>query len=168
MSLLNILQFPDPNLKLIAQPVSTFNTEELDTIVKNMFETMYEAQGVGLAAIQVNIQKRIITIDVSEKRNSPLCLINPKIIEKNNEIISEEGCLSFPGVYAKIKRAEIIKIEYWDEKEKKHSLEASDLLSRCIQHEIDHLDGITFYDHLSPLKQRLISEKLKKIRSKSF
>jgi peptide deformylase len=167
MSLLNILQFPDPRLKHAALAVETFDAA-LQEIVASMLETMYEAQGVGLAAIQVNIPKRIIVIDVSEARNEPLALINPQIVNKQGTLEWEEGCLSFPGVYAKVKRAAEIGISYYDCAGKKETLDATGLLSVCIQHELDHLDGITFYDHLSPLKQTIIKKKLEKIRRKTL
>jgi len=167
MPLLNILQFPDPRLKLKAETVTTIDTEIM-TLVDNMFETMYEAVGVGLAATQVNIQKRIITIDVSEDRRHPLCLINPEILVRKGSLIWEEGCLSFPGVYAKVNRASEIEISYLDNNGEQHLLKADGLLCVCIQHEIDHLDGITFYDHLSPLKQQLMRKKLEKNRRRAL
>lgn len=167
MALLNILQFPDPRLKLVAEPVANI-TDETRKIVADMFETMYEAQGVGLAAIQVNIQQRIIAIDVSEDKTTKLCLINPIITKTEGQVIWEEGCLSFPGVYAKVKRAEKIEVEFLDENANKHKIAADGLLAVCIQHEIDHLDGITFYDHLSKIKQNMLQKKLKKIRDKQL
>ena len=165
MSLLNIVEFPDPRLKKIANKVAAVD-DSIRTTVDNMFATMYHADGVGLAAIQVDIQQRIIVIDTSEERNQPLCLINPEIIESGGAIELNEGCLSFPGVYAKVKRNAWVKINYLDRDGNKQSTRAEGLLSVCIQHEIDHLDGITFYDHLSPLKQTLLLQKLKKARDK--
>jgi len=167
VALLNILQFPDKRLKAIASPVEHFN-EELQQIIADMFETMYEAQGVGLAATQVNIQQRIIVIDTSRDRSNPLCLINPEITHQEGTLEWEEGCLSFPGVYAKVKRFAKIGINYNDQNGTQQSLEAEQLFSVCIQHEIDHLNGITFYDHLSALKQQMLKKKLKKIREKSL
>lgn len=169
MSLLNILQFPDPLLKLKAEPVSDILAPEIQNTVRDMFETLYEIEGgMGLAAIQVNIQKCIIVIDVSLHRKEPLCLINPEITHQEGEILSEEGCLSFPGVYAKVKRAKRIEVSFYDQKNKMHQLKATDLLGVCIQHEIDHLNGITFYDHLSPLKQEMMRTKISKLRRKTL
>ncbi len=167
MSLINILQFPDPRLKNKAVPVTVFD-EALATTIANMFETMYEAYGVGLAAIQVNIQQQIIVIDVSHEQNQPLCLINPEITEKHGTILSEEGCLSFPGVYAKVQRAKDVQVKFLDKTGKPQTLKATGLLSQCIQHETDHLNGITFYDHLSSLKQELLRKKLEKNRRRSL
>jgi peptide deformylase len=168
MSLLNILQFPDPRLKKIATPVATFDDEIL-SLITNMFETMYEAQGVGLAATQVNVHKRVIVLDVSNEQNQPLALINPEIVTKLGVLEREEGCLSFPGVYAKVKRYQDIEIKYRDHNGKLQSLKAnSGLLSACIQHEIDHLDGITFFDHLSLLKRELLEKKLEKNRKRAL
>jgi peptide deformylase len=168
MSLLNILQFPDPRLKKIATPVATFDDEIL-SLITNMFETMYEAQGVGLAATQVNVHKRVIVLDVSNEQNQPLALINPEIVTKLGVLEREEGCLSFPGVYAKVKRYQDIEIKYRDHNGKLQSLKANGgLLSACIQHEIDHLDGITFFDHLSLLKRELLEKKLEKNRKRAL
>lgn len=167
MALLNILQFPDPRLKLTAESVTDFSTE-LPRLIDDMFETMYEAVGVGLAATQVNIQQRIIVIDVSEHHKEPLCLINPTIVSKEGTTVWEEGCLSFPGVYAQIQRAKTITLSYRDPQNTLHTLEADGLLGICIQHELDHLNGITFFDHLSPLKQSMMRKKLSKIRKKTL
>lgn len=167
MALLNILQFPDPRLKNIAKPVEVFD-EALKTLVQDMFETMYEAQGVGLASIQVNVPKQVIVIDVSSEQNAPLCLINLEILAERGTIDWEEGCLSFPGVYAKVQRAKEIDITFLDKTGKKQTLTAEGLLSICIQHELDHLNGITFYDHLSPLKQAMLKKKLDKIRRRAL
>lgn len=167
MALLNILQFPDPRLKKTAEIVDTFDQEIFD-LVDNMLETMYEAQGVGLAAIQVNVTKKVIVCDASQERNQPLCLINPQISEKRGEIDWEEGCLSFPGVYAKVKRSKEIDVVYYDREGRLKQITADGLLAICIQHEMDHLNGITFYDHLSPLKQSLLRKKLDKVRRKAL
>ena len=168
MSLLNILQFPDKRLTLKADPVAPEDIQTIQPIVKDMFETMYEAQGVGLAAIQVNIQKRIIVMDVSRDQSQPLAIINPEIIETEGTMNWEEGCLSFPGVYAKVKRHKIIRFTYLDESGNTQEQKADGLFSVCVQHELDHLDGITFYDHLSPLKQQLLKKKLQKVRDRSL
>lgn len=163
MSLLNILQFPDNRLRLMAEEVEIFD-DALKSTVKDMFETMYQGHGVGLAAIQVNIQQRIIVMDTSPEQNSPICLINPKIVHKEGQCISEEGCLSFPGVYAKVKRAVKITTQYLDEHGKEHERTSTELESNCIQHEIDHLNGVVFVDHLSKLKRSLLLKKLEKLQ----
>ena len=166
MALLHVLQYPDQRLKKIAIPIqlSEIPSKKIKTITDNMFETMYQAQGIGLAATQVDIHLQIITIDLSENKNHPICLINPKIISTNGLISSEEGCLSFPGIYAKIQRYQNITVEYFDLLTTKQVLNATDLLSICIQHEIDHLHGLTFFDHLSLLKKHLLEKKLNKLR----
>ncbi len=167
MALLNILQFPDPRLKKKATLVDTFDQETFK-LVNDMLETMYEAQGVGLAAIQVNVAKRIIVIDVSQTHNQPICLINPEIIGSREAIEWDEGCLSFPGVYAKVKRSKEIDVTFYDAMGKMHQISADGLLAICIQHELDHLNGITFYDHLSSLKQAMLRKKLDKLRRKAL
>jgi len=168
MSLLNILQFPDPRLKQSAALVLDFD-QPIVRLVEDMFKTMYNARGVGLAATQVNVHKHVITIDVSRDQSQPLCLINTEITAKRGSIDWEEGCLSFPGVYAKIKRAESIDITFYDMLGRIQHLSTEGLLSICIQHELDHVQGITFYDRLSsPLKQRLMREKLEKNRRKAL
>jgi peptide deformylase len=161
MAKLNILTLPDKRLTTVAQPVSVFD-EALRTLVANMFETMYEAPGIGLAATQVDVHKSVVVIDVSEDNDQPLCLINPKIIEKQGHQVHEEGCLSVPGIYAKVKRASNIKVEAQNEKGEEIQFEADELLAICIQHELDHLQGIVFLDHLSPLKRKMALKKLEK------
>lgn len=168
MPLLNILQFPDPGLKKIAVPVEIFDAE-IDVLVANMFETLYEAQGVGLAATQVNVQKRVIVIDISREGNQALTLINPEFISREDRFDWEEGCLSFPGVYAKIHRFKKITVKYRDRLGRLQEISAeNDLLSACIQHEMDHLDGISFFDHLSALKRELLRKKLDKNRKRAL
>lgn len=168
MPLLNILQFPDPRLKKMATPVDIFDAD-ITNLVANMLETMYEAQGVGLAATQVNVHKRVIVLDVSSQQNQPLALINPEIVSKSGPLEWDEGCLSFPGVYAKVKRFHDIEIKYRDQHGKLQNLQAKGgLLSACIQHEIDHLNGITFFDHLSLLKRELLEKKLEKNRKRAL
>lgn len=168
MPLLNILQFPDPRLKKIATPVDVFDNDIL-SLVANMFETMYEAQGVGLAATQVNVHKRVIVLDISTEQNQPIVLINPEIVSKLGTLEWDEGCLSFPGVYAKVKRHQDIEIKYRDHYGKLQNLKANGgLLSACIQHEMDHLNGITFFDHLSLLKRELLEKKLEKNRKRAL
>jgi peptide deformylase len=163
MALMNILQFPDPRLKNVAKEIDVFD-QDLVRLVKDMLETMYEAQGVGLAATQVNVPKRVFVLDVSDERNQPLCLINPVITNKRGVVNCEEGCLSFPGAYATVKRAKEVDVSFYDHLGKIQQLSATDLFANCIQHELDHLNGVTFYDHLSPLKQSLLRKKLDKRR----
>ena len=166
MALLHILQYPDQRLKKIADPIKLpeITNTKIKTIIANMFETMYQAKGIGLAATQVDIHLQIITIDISEQRNQPFCLINPHILSTVGSLNSEEGCLSFPGVYAKVSRYCNVTVEYMDPLANKQVLAATDLLSVCIQHEIDHLHGLTFFDHLSLLKRHMLEKKLNKIR----
>jgi len=159
--ILNILKYPDKKLRTIAKPVVSFD-ETIKQQVKDMFETMYEAPGIGLAATQVNFHQRIIVIDVSEQCNEPICLINPEIIEKSGEIQWEEGCLSVPDYYENVIRANDIKVQALNQNGETFELEASEMLSVCIQHEIDHLDGILFIDHLSKLKQKRLKKKTEK------
>jgi peptide deformylase len=167
MTLMNILQFPDPRLKLIAKKVEEV-TPEIKEICASILETMYETNGVGLAAIQVNLQKRIIAVDISDLQNQGLILINPEIIQHEGEIEWEEGCLSFPGVFAKVKRYQAITVKYLDIHGVENIIEATELFGVCIQHEIDHLNGITFYDHLSNAKKVLLKNKLTKLRKKAL
>ena len=161
MALLEILEYPDARLRTKAEPVSDFN-DDLQHQIDNMFETMYAAPGIGLASTQVDFHKQLIVIDISEDKNEPLVLINPKIIERRGVEEREEGCLSFPGVYAKVERADEVTIEALDRKGKPYKLDADGLLAVCIQHEIDHIEGKLFVDYLSPLKRERIKKKLKK------
>jgi peptide deformylase len=165
MSVLDILIFPDPRLKKIAEPVTQVD-EHIKKIINDMLETMYHAAGIGLAATQANIHQRIIVIDISENRRSPICLINPAIINHSGTIGWQEGCLSFPNIYTKVKRHTNIEIEYLDIDNKTQSLTADGLLSICIQHELDHINGITFYDRISPLRQALLKKKIKALGKK--
>jgi len=158
---LPILHYPDKRLRTIAKEVSKVD-DETRLLVKNMFETMYDAPGIGLAATQVDHHERIIVIDITNDKSNPICLINPEIIEKDGEIEWEEGCLSVPKYYESVKRANKIKVRALNEKGETYEIEADELLSVCIQHEMDHLNGILFVDHLSKLKQRRLLEKLKK------
>ena len=162
MTILNILNYPDPRLHNLAAPVGKV-TEEYKKLIKDMAETMYSAPGIGLAATQVNQHKQIIVIDISENKDSLLVLINPKIIDKRGEQICEEGCLSVPGVYEKVQRAEWIKIQALDNCGNLFKLEAEGLLSVCIQHEMDHLLGRVFVEYLSPLKKSRIKSKMIKL-----
>ena len=159
--ILNILKYPDKRLRTIAKPVVSVD-ETIKQQVKDMFETMYEAPGIGLAATQVNFHQRIIVIDVSDQCNEPICLINPEVIEKSGEIKWEEGCLSVPDYYENVIRANDIKVQALNQHGETFELEASEMLSVCIQHEIDHLDGILFVDHLSKLKQKRLKKKTEK------
>ena len=162
MSILNILEFPDVRLRKKAVPVKTVD-ETVKKLLDDMLETMYESRGVGLAATQVNVQQRVIVIDISEEKNSPLYLINPEIVEKEGLEESEEGCLSVPGFFEKVKRAESIKVKALNRDGQAFEFNAGDFLAVCVQHEIDHLDGKLFVDYLSPLKRQRIKKKLEKI-----
>ena len=148
-------------MRTIAKPVVRVD-ETIKQQVKDMFETMYEAPGIGLAATQVNSHQRIIVIDISDQCNEPICLINPEIIEESGEIQCEEGCLSVPDYYEIVVRANDIKVKALNQNGESFELEASEMLSVCIQHEIDHLNGILFVDHLSKLKQKRLKKKTEK------
>ncbi|MGD8378438.1 MAG: peptide deformylase [Gammaproteobacteria bacterium] len=163
MALLNILHYPDERLRNVARPVDKVD-DEIRRLVDDMFETMYDAPGIGLAATQVNVAHRVIVIDVSEDRGSPLCLINPEILELDGMERMEEGCLSVPGIYAEVQRAERVKVRALDRDGEAFELEAEGLLAVCIQHEIDHLDGKLFVDYLSELKRQRIRKRLEKER----
>jgi len=162
LSIRTVLEFPDRRLRTKAKEVTVFD-QAIKSLVDDMIETMYEAKGVGLAATQVDVHQRVIVIDVSEDKDAPLCLINPEIIEKEGVEESEEGCLSVPGFFENITRAEHVKIRAQDKEGKSFEMEAGELLSVCIQHEMDHLEGTLFVDYLSPLKRRRIKAKLDKI-----
>jgi|TARA_B100001142_G_scaffold126602_1_gene128485 peptide deformylase len=159
--ILEILKYPDKRLRTVAKPVMDVNSE-IKKQVKDMFETMYDAPGIGLAATQVNFHQRLIVIDISDECNQPLCLINPEIIEKNGEIEWEEGCLSVPNYYESVKRANEIKVSTLNELGQSVEIDANEMLAVCIQHEMDHLNGILFVDHLSKLKQKRLKKKADK------
>jgi peptide deformylase len=159
--ILPILHYPDSRLRTVAKAVDVVD-DTVKILVKNMFETMYDAPGIGLAATQIDHHQRIIVIDISEDKSQPLCLINPEIIEKDGEIDWEEGCLSVPDYYQCVKRANHVKVRALNEQGKEFEIEADELLGVCIQHEIDHLNGILFVDHLSKLKQKRLLEKTTK------
>jgi len=161
MAILEVLHFPDKRLRTKAKPVQNVD-DKIRTIVDDMFETMYEAPGIGLAATQVNIHQRIIVIDISEEKNQPLCLINPELLETDGIEQMDEGCLSVPGVYEVVERAEHIKVKALNQQGETFTLETGDLLAVCIQHEMDHLEGKLFVDYLSPLKRQRIKIKLQK------
>lgn len=161
MALLQVLQFPDPRLRAEAKPVKQVDNA-IRKMVKDMFETMYQAPGIGLAATQVNIHKQVIVIDVSEERNQPVCLINPNILNREGVQTTEEGCLSVPGIFEKIERAERITVQALNQKGEPFTLTTDGVLAVCIQHEIDHLTGKLFVDYLSSLKRQRIRKKLAK------
>ena len=161
MAILDILRFPDPRLHNKAQRIEQVD-DSLRRLADDMLETMYQAPGVGLAATQVNVAKRLTVIDISEDKNRPLVLINPEIIECDGKEETEEGCLSVPGIFEKVTRAERIRITALDRDGNAFELSADGLLAVCIQHEIDHLDGKLFVDYLSSLKRQRIRKKLEK------
>ncbi|NPE53220.1 peptide deformylase [Dickeya dadantii] len=162
MSVLQVLHFPDERLRIKAQPVKEVNAE-IQRIVDDMFDTMYEEEGIGLAATQVDIHQRIIVIDVSEERDQRLVLINPELLEKSGDTGIEEGCLSIPETRALVPRAERVSVRALDREGNPFELEAEGLLAICIQHEMDHLVGKLFIDYLSPLKRQRIRQKLEKL-----
>src|SRR6188768_845045 len=161
MALLQILEFPDPRLRNRAQAVTQVDAA-LRTLIDDMFETMYAAPGIGLAATQVNVAKRVLVIDLSEKRDQPLALINPEVLERTGVEETEEGCLSVPGYYDKVTRAERIRVRAQDENGETFELSADGLLAVCIQHEMDHLQGKVFVEYLSPLKRARLAAKVRK------
>ena len=164
MNKLEVLHFPDKRLREIAAPVKKVNNE-IKNIIEQMFFTMYEEKGIGLAATQVNIHKRIIVIDVSENKDEKIFLINPEIISLSGDINTmEEGCLSVPGFYETVSRPKTVKVSSLDYDGKKIEIEANGLLSTCIQHEIDHLNGKLFVDHISSLKRSRIEKKITKLK----
>jgi len=161
MALLDILHFPDPRLRKQARPVEQVDAK-VRRLADDMLETMYAAPGIGLAAVQVGAPQRVITIDITEEKNHPLVLINPEILEKDGIEEMAEGCLSVPGVFENVKRAEHIRFKALDRDGRPFEMEAEGLLSVCVQHEIDHLDGKLFVDYLSSLKRQRIRKKLEK------
>lgn len=162
MAKLNILEFPDPRLRTIAEPVEQVD-DDIRRLVDDMFETMYDAPGIGLAATQVNVHKRVVTIDISEDRSQPLVLINPEYTVLQDELESmQEGCLSVPGFYEDVQRPNRILLKALDRDGKPYELEAEGLLAVCIQHELDHLNGKLFVDYLTALKRNRIRSKLEK------
>jgi len=165
VSILSVLEFPDSRLRTIAKEVTEVDAK-IKRLVDDLFATMYEEHGVGLAATQVDVHKRVIVIDISEDKKSPICLINPQLIEQNGEEESDEGCLSVPGIFEPVKRAEKIKISALNQQGRTFELEADGLLAICIQHEIDHLQGKLFVDYLSPLKRQRIKKKMLKLQKR--
>lgn len=166
MSLLTILEYPDKRLRTIATPIETVD-EALTTLIDDMFETMYEAPGIGLAATQVNYHKQLLVLDISEDKSQPMVFINPKIVARDGKQVYQEGCLSLPNIYADVTRYNQITVEALDRNGKPFTLQADGLLAVCIQHEMDHLIGKVFVDHLSPLKRALAEKKLAKMRKLS-
>lgn len=163
MAKLKILEFPDPRLRTKATPVEVVD-DALRELIGDMFETMYDAPGIGLAATQVDVHKRLLVTDVSPDKSEPYVLINPEILEKDGVMVSDEGCLSVPGYYEEVERAEHIRVRFIDRDGKEQEMEASGLLAVCIQHEMDHLDGKLFVDYLSEAKRLRIRKKLEKER----
>lgn len=167
MAKLEILHFPDPRLRNRAEPVAEVN-DTVRQLVDDMFETMYDAPGIGLAATQVNVARRVIVLDVSENKSEPLCFINPDIVSKDGVEEMEEGCLSVPGIYESVSRAERIRVKALDRDGGEFELDADGLLAVCIQHEIDHLEGKLFVDYLSEMKRQRIRKKLEKLRRQTM
>jgi len=162
MALLNILHFPDDRLRTKARPVEQVD-DPLRSLIDDMFETMYEAPGIGLAATQVNVHQRLMVVDVSDNKDEPLVFINPELVEHSGMEEMDEGCLSVPGVYEPVQRAEWIKVRALNRNGEEFELEADGLLAVCIQHEMDHLEGKLFVDYLSEMKRNRIRKKLEKL-----
>jgi peptide deformylase len=164
MALLSILQYPDPKLHTLARPVQAVDAR-IQTLVADMLETMYDANGIGLAATQINVHERVVVIDVSEEHNEALVLINPEITWASEErVLNEEGCLSVPGIYDGVERATQVRVQALDGAGQLRTVEAEGLLAICIQHEMDHLQGKVFVEYLSPLKRNRIKSKMLKTR----
>jgi len=161
MAKLTILEFPDPRLRTRASPVESVD-DGLKSLIDDLFDTMYEAPGIGLAATQVNVHKRVLVADVSADKSEPYALINPVILEKDGVTVTEEGCLSVPGYYEEVERAEHIRVKFIDRLGDDVEMEAEGLLAVCIQHEMDHLEGKLFVDYLSEAKRSRIRKKLVK------
>ena len=163
MAKLAIIEFPDPRLRTVAKPVEAVDTR-IRQLVDDMFETMYEAPGIGLAATQVDVHLRLVVIDVSEEKTHPMVFINPEILSSEGSQVYQEGCLSVPGIYADVKRADRVRVRALDRDGQPFEISADGLLAVCIQHEMDHLAGKVFVDYLSPLKRELVKKKLAKQR----
>ncbi len=161
MAILEILHYPDKRLRTVAKPVEKVDAS-IKKLVDDMFETMYLAPGIGLAATQVNVHQQVIVIDISEEKNQPLCLINPQIIAEEGTESCDEGCLSVPDIYETVERSEKVTVKALDQNGDEYTLQADELLAVCIQHEMDHLKGKLFVDYLSPLKQQRIKKRLLK------
>ena len=164
MALLPILEFPDPRLRTVAKAIDaeTVRAESFQTLLDDMFETMYDAPGIGLAASQVDVHQRFMVIDVSENHDQPLVFVNPEILSRDGEQVYQEGCLSVPGIFADVTRANSIRVKAMDRNGDAFEMDADGLLAVCIQHEMDHLDGKLFVDYLSPLKREMVRKKLAK------
>ena len=163
MAIMSILEFPDPRLRKKAVPVADVD-DDLRSLIDDMFETMYAAPGIGLAATQVDVHKCLLVTDVSQEKNDPRVLINPEILEKDGAAITEEGCLSVPGYFEEVERAETIRVRYLDRDGEAVEQDVEGMLAVCIQHEIDHLNGRLFVDYLSEAKRQRIRKKLEKDR----
>ncbi|MDG2156070.1 MAG: peptide deformylase [Gammaproteobacteria bacterium] len=166
MALLTILEYPHPRLRIKAAPVAAVN-DTIRQLVDDLFETMYAAPGIGLAATQVDVHQRLLVLDVSDDQSQSMCFINPEIIARDGAEISEEGCLSVPGVYEGIERAQHIRVRALDRDGNSFDMDAEGLLAVCIQHEIDHLDGKLFVDYLSELKRQRLKKKLVKAQKQA-
>ena len=164
MTIRHILKYPDERLRTIATPIAVFD-DALKTLVDDMFETMYDDDGAGLAATQINVHQRVIVIDLSRDRSAPSVFINPVIVESNGTSCHEEGCLSVPGVFAPVKRATWVRVTYQDINGQSHEFSSGegDRLTVAIQHELDHLNGILYIDHLSPLRQKMLIKRYNKV-----
>jgi peptide deformylase len=163
MAKLEILEFPDDRLRTIAKPVERFD-DRLRELVADMLESMYDAQGIGLAATQVNVHQRLLVLDVSESQDTPRVYVNPEIVASEGSETCEEGCLSVPGIYAEVSRAEKIRVAAFDQHGQRFEEDLDGLHAVCLQHEIDHLNGRLFVDYLSSLKRRMVTKKLEKQR----
>ena len=161
MARLPIIEFPDPRLRTVARPVGEVDTR-IRQLIDDMFETMYEAPGIGLAATQVDVHEQVLVLDVSEDKSYPMVFINPQILSAEGHQVYQEGCLSVPGIYADVKRAGSIRVRALDRDGQPFEIDAEGLLAVCIQHEMDHLAGKVFVDYLSPLKRELVRKKLAK------
>ncbi len=161
MAKLTILEFPDPRLRTVAKPVAEVD-DAMRRLLDDMFETMYEAPGIGLAATQVDVHLRLLVLDVSEDKNRPMVFINPELLESEGSQVYQEGCLSVPGIYADVKRADRVRVRALDRDGKAFEVDAEGLLAVCVQHEMDHLEGKVFVDYLSPLKREQVRKKLAK------
>ncbi|MBK9131802.1 MAG: peptide deformylase [Gammaproteobacteria bacterium] len=167
MAILHILHYPDPRLRVQAEPVTQVD-DAIRQLVDDMLETMYDAPGIGLAAPQVNVSKRLIVIDISEARDAPVCLINPVILEREGNEVMEEGCLSVPGIYDTVERAAAIRVQTLGRDGQSYEMRADGLLAVCIQHEMDHLEGKLFVDYLTEMKRQRIKKKLEKYRRRTL
>lgn len=163
MAILDILHYPDKRLRTVAKPVAVVD-DNIKKLVEDMFETMYIAPGIGLAATQVDVHQQVIVIDVSEGHDQPLCLINPEIISQEGTEVCDEGCLSVPDIYETVERAEKVTIKALDQNGGEYTLQADEMLAVCIQHEMDHLQGKLFVDYLSPLKFQRVKKRLLKAK----